>query len=141
MDRALRRGEDVLTALVFERLRYLPVDVMWRLLVGAATPLRGERPAQPDVLSFTFWPRLQHPTDEREVVPDVVVETHDIVLVVEVKWQDVQTPEQLDREAAAVAAVHPSRSLALLALGGATGRRREDSHALDAACLTSWRLR
>lgn len=125
MDRALRKGEDVLTALLFERLRYLPLEVTWRLLVGAAVPLRGGRPVAPTGVGFDLWPSFAHPGDHGRVEPDVVIESAGSVLVVEVKWSDVQTASQLDREVSAVAAAYPDASVTVLALGGASSARRK----------------
>jgi len=133
MDTVLRDDEDVLTALVFERLRYLPATVAWRVLVGAASALRGDHPEACDDITIRFWPTLLHPADGRTVEPDIVWTSRHLVLGIEVKWNDVQTVEQLDREHAALERDTHSlgRAIVLLALGGTTAGRRES---LRASC-------
>lgn len=125
MDAALREDEDVLTALVFERLRYLPAPVAWQVLVGAASQLRGDHPQAGENMSISFWPSLVHPTDGRTVEPDIVWTSHHLVLGIEVKWNGVQTAEQLDREFAALEKDALGRAVVLLALGGTNEDRRK----------------
>lgn len=127
LDDALQNDEDVLTALVFERLRYLPPRVSWRVLVESSTPLRGERPEACDVDEVMFWESFSHPADSRRVEPDVVWVGARLVLGIEVKWNDVQSVDQLDREHAALEHdLAKGRQVVLLALGGMSAGRREE---------------
>lgn len=84
---AVREDEDVLTALIFERLRYLPDSLAWAIVVDTATVLRGERPSFAGSLSDEVWPWLPHPGSGTFVEPDVVWRSGRTALGIEVKWK------------------------------------------------------
>jgi hypothetical protein len=66
-----------------------------------------------------FWPRLDHAEQAgREVEPDVVWEDETGVLVIEVKWNGLQAPAQVDSECAAAMRKYPRKRVSMLALGG-----------------------
>jgi hypothetical protein len=118
LDEALRESEDVLTSEFFGRMVYLDPTVAWDLVVGPATALRGAAPTAPARrIEQKFWPRYCDSSDGSRVEPDVVWSFGSIRLVVEAKWRDGHTPEQLDREYRAVVASEPAECVAILALG------------------------
>lgn len=120
---AVREDEDVLTALVFERLRYLPESLAWGLVVDAATVLHGERPHLDGPLVDEMWPPLVHPDTGAMVEPDVVWRAGRTTLGIEVKWKSSQSVQQLDREYKALLHRDGGSAVAILALGGATDQR------------------
>ena len=118
-DAITRDSEDALTAMIIGRLRYLPPRVTWCLLVACADIVRGTAPAEPRSLRMAFWPRMPHPWEpDRKVEPDVVWEDETGIIVIEAKWNGTQSPEQIDRECAAVMRAHPAQRVTMLALGG-----------------------
>lgn len=129
---AVREDEDVLTALIFERLRYLPDSVAWAVVVEAATVLRGERPRLGGPLTEEVWPTLRHPDTGALVEPDVVWHTGQTRLGIEVKWKGAQSVDQLDREYKALAHREAGIAVTLLALGGASAERLSQ---LEAGCV------
>lgn len=122
---ALCEDEDVLTALIFERLRYLPEALAWNLVVDSSSVVRGLRPTFGGDLREDAWPSLAHATADSVVEPDVVWWSGNIALGIEVKWKGTQTVEQLDKEFAALAKHSPGFTTAMLAVGGITEDRRQ----------------
>lgn len=112
-------AEDTLTATVFERLLYLPDEVVAAVLLEPF----GERPEGAKVRSFQFWPRWERADVPGYKEPDVVIEwgPPDVVLVVEAKRYDFaeqQDPAQLAAEWEAARERFPERPVWLLAVGG-----------------------
>ncbi len=133
IEHAVREDEDVLTALIFERLRYLPDALAWRIVVGAATVLRGDPPPFGGPLSEEVWPHLPHPADGTYVEPDVVWRSGPTVLCIEVKWKGSQTAPQLNLEYKALTRhVGSAAVVSVLALGGTTEQQRSQ---LVAECI------
>ena len=138
-DREFCQDEDLLTAMVFGRLAYLPAPTAWRVLVEPASLARGVRPTGPaaaDEIMLQFWPHFDTADIDRpqqDCEPDVLWRWSTGTLVVEVKWNQKQDPGQLAREARAVlAALDPrstappaSSSLTVLALGGLESATRQ----------------
>lgn len=124
--------EDVLTATVFERLRYLRPVTAWRALFGRlVVPL-------PPVAGWEqeFWPPWRPKNGPQKLVePDVVwsVEKRPRIIF-EVKWGDEQTFEQLEREAEAGMEHGGGLGMLIVGLGGWTAERRRD-------VLQRWRRR
>lgn len=89
-------AEDTLTATVFERLFYLPDQVIAEVLLGLFG-WSGQTAAIEDCL---FWPRWERPDSAGFKEPDVVVVWRDpsLILVIEAKRYDFveqQSPVQL----------------------------------------------
>jgi hypothetical protein len=120
---AVREDEDVLTALIFERLRYLPDSIAWAIVVEAATVLRGDPPRLDGPLVDEVWPALRHPETGALVEPDVVWHTGQSRVGIEVKWKGAQDVGQLDREYKALAHREAGTAVTLLALGGMNAQR------------------
>ena len=117
-------AEDTLTATLFERLAYLPDEMLIPILfapdiwgtVGVTHP--GA------ILDVAFWPRLtlrDAPEGDRSVEPDIVITCDDRVLVIEAKRfdnTDSQHPWQLAREWVAGRQAYPGRPVWLLTVAG-----------------------
>lgn len=120
---AFPRLEDPLTAIVFSRLRYLPVDLWWRV-IGAAVESEpgGVWPPPPRGLGdWRFWPPLrpgEAGKNERRVEPDVIVRFDDVLLVVEAKHRTSQSGEQWREQVLAVRETFGDVSVIFLAIGG-----------------------
>lgn len=122
---ALTENEDMLTLLFFEKVRYLPSPVAWRLLIDGADLIRGCRPRPLDgQFSVSLWPTYDDTAGGR-VLPDVVFEMERRTIAVEVKWSGRQTSSQLDRQFNAVTA-HVRHEVVMLALGGLQGGARAE---------------
>lgn len=96
---ALHRYEDPLTAAVFERLAYLPAELMLDLLTTAAGPPMHGRPfpAEPGpLLTLRFWPALF--LAGARIEPDVLIAFDRAVLVVEAKHREAHHASQWKRE-------------------------------------------
>lgn len=119
LDHELRTAEDALTGMVFGRLAYLPNPVAWRIVIDAATVLRGKRPSPVDAFRQELWPTLRPPrgSSRRYVEPDVLW-THDAGAVgIEVKWRDAQRVDQLLSEHAAISTRTPTLPVTMVCLG------------------------
>lgn len=90
-------NEDSLTSTVFERLHYLPVELMWKMIRDS---VYGEKPIKDSgkVISLEFWPHwnakgvtnleFAEPsiiTNKRFVEPDVFIRFENFDLIVEAK--------------------------------------------------------
>jgi len=127
LDHELRHAEDVLTSMVFGRLAYLPPQLAWEIVVGAAEVLRGSRVPAPGAFSQELWPTLRAPDDVQQdrVEPDVVWTAPELALVVEVKWHAPHTAGQIRNEQWTVAAHHPDCHVVMVALGSVPRAVRE----------------
>jgi hypothetical protein len=89
-------AEDVLTATIFERISYLPNDVVKQVFSNLGCPeISG-------IDKIQFWPHWDR--GEGFVEPDVHIQSGNVSLLVEAKrWDDVplQCPEQLAKELSA----------------------------------------
>lgn len=112
-------SEDLLTALVFERLSYLPdeaLPIFWEVLLPESEFALGA------IERIEFWPRLE--LDEQIVEPDVVVQTTNALIVVEAKrWDkmDQQYAQQIAREILAASATKTNADglpMLMLLVGG-----------------------
>lgn len=99
-----RTIEDFLTAAVFERLRYLPANLFWKVLSEAAIPI-GSLPLNVGNLKESeFWPTWdisQAISDRMRCIPDVLLSFEQIDIAVEAKRDDgkrTQVAEQLALE-------------------------------------------
>ena len=123
----LTEREDPLTSTVFERLAYLPPDVVWEILRRASKPV-GDGPRLPaapprGAPSWLFWPRLRPGElglNKRRVEPDVVVSWGDTVILIEAKHRGLQDPVQWVEQIRAVreAPAHAGKQVWLFAVGG-----------------------
>ncbi len=99
-------AEDLLTATVFERILYLPDEMVGTILF--AGQIWGKVSLPKAVESCWFWPWWEAPAPGEEAPhekaatePDVVIEFSDRILVIEAKRYDTvdqQQPSQLARE-------------------------------------------
>lgn len=126
--------EDLLTSSVFGNLLYLPSDLMWRIVWGAATfesdtdALDGRAlpVASGEVKSAEFWPSwwLTQGKEWHRVEPDVFLIYEDFDVIIEAKrydGQQMQDPIQLAKELAAYHQKQRQGSLKpvyVLAVGG-----------------------
>ena len=121
VEHAMSSDEDLLTAGVFERLQYLPPAMAWSILFSrVSSPGKsGARPASESHVAH-FWPNYPDPSTANLVEPDVVWESRDVVLGIEIKWHDKQTVQQLRKQYRAIAARFRNKQVWQLALGGLT---------------------
>lgn len=132
LERALGSDEDLLTELVFGRMRYLSAELCWELILQPSEVLRGERPGwRPSAIEHHLWPSQRLPNGG-EIIPDVVWESDLGTLVIEVKWGDVHTPEQLTREY--VSSLQERRPPVLLLAMGHLSPSRRTALASQAGC-------
>ena len=135
LEGALRESEDVLTAAVFSRLMYLPHEIAWDVVVGSGTVLIGIQPERPKVaqISQRLWPKYY--TDPKNpssyVEPDVVWLVGGVAVVIEAKWRDSHSADQLHREHDAVSAGERIDAVVVIALGNTPASVREE---LTAGC-------
>jgi hypothetical protein len=115
--------EDTATATLFERLSYLPDDVLIQILF--ARDIWGSDVLKPEkVEALSFWPRWSLPESDGEngtVEPDVAIEFDDRLLVIEAKRFDnvaMQRSDQLAREWRAARRENPRKPVWLLAVAG-----------------------
>lgn len=97
-----RSLEDYLTAAVFERLRYLPADIFWKVLCEASIPSGSLPPTAGDFRESEFWPTWNLSLSNRlRCIPDVLLSFEKIDITVEAKRYDgvvSQAAEQLALE-------------------------------------------
>ncbi len=99
-----RSLEDFLTAAVFERLRYLPADIFWKVLCEASIPSGSLPPTAGDFRESEFWPTWDLPqtiSDRKRCIPDVFLSFEKMDIAVEAKRYDgvlSQVAEQLALE-------------------------------------------
>jgi hypothetical protein len=128
-------AEDLLTATVFERLSYLPDQLLCELLF--AEEIWHERVVCPcKLVAFRYWPRWEGFLPDSYKIPDCVIEFEDRVLIIEAKrfdFMNQQRPTQLASEWLAGKRVHPDKSLWLLAVGGLANSRSETVRKLSEA--------
>jgi hypothetical protein len=121
---ALADDEDSLTSSVMERFSYLSPGVAWKILSVACEPLGPSDvfPALPmRDPSWHFWPSWDAAPDSpaERVVPDVVIEFPDLVVIFEAKHRGSQNPEQWATQIrAAQHGLARNRRLVFVALGG-----------------------
>ncbi|MCB9779846.1 MAG: hypothetical protein H6742_14870 [Alphaproteobacteria bacterium] len=111
------RSEDLLTALVFERLAYLPGVAGTELILRAARPTQLDFiPTPSPILDSVPWPNLAD--GGPKVEPDWVIETADYTIVVEAKWGrgNVPSEAQIEAQSAVAREAYPRRKLVHLAV-------------------------
>lgn len=116
--------EDLLTSSVFERIRYLPDEVISSLFDRITLSARAHDSKLGEFQSMFFWP--QHALNGRRVEPDVVVEFEELVVGIEAKRtveSVVQTVEQLLKQFDALRASYGAdegapKAVIVIALGG-----------------------
>jgi len=119
--------EDTLTATLFERLLYLPDDVVIAVLSDPSFwPGEGFQPSGPveDVWFWPCWPAPDGRPDRERIEPDVVIDFPGHRLVIEAKRFDLadqQLPEQLALE---WLAAQGERKVWLLTVGGLADSRK-----------------
>lgn len=96
--------EDTLTSTVFDLLKYLPVEVLWRILKNSL--LDDKLPKYSgELLEIEFWPRWDatDTKNQRFVEPDVFLRFEDLDIIIEAKRYDEkqQWGTQLNNEAQA----------------------------------------
>ncbi|HRB14599.1 MAG TPA: hypothetical protein PK224_02305 [Nitrospira sp.] len=88
-----RTLEDFLTAAVFERLRYLPANLFWKVLSEAAIPVGSLPMHVGNLRESEFWPTWdisQATSDRMRCIPDVFLSFEKIDIAVEAKLNDGQ---------------------------------------------------
>lgn len=114
--RAMRVGEDLLSAMVFGRFGYLPGDLAVRLMLRAAIPVTLKRVPEPFAITAVYpWPNIG---EESRVEPDWVLEGSDAVLVIEAKWGRgvVPSAQQLSNEWRRARATWPKKRVFVAAV-------------------------
>ncbi|WP_299577477.1 hypothetical protein [uncultured Sunxiuqinia sp.] len=84
-----KTSEDSLTSFVFERLFYLPVELMWTILTKACCG--SELPKQAGkMVSTEFWPHwdAEHTSNSIFIEPDVFIRFSEFDLIIEAKRYD-----------------------------------------------------
>lgn len=114
--------EDPLTAAVFSRLSYLPIEVAWELLTGPSRHLAGLSLPQPPAPtgSWEFWPTHRRSEGDGRKEPDVVfgLGASNVVLVVEAKHRAPHSRKQwADELSAARREAGQAAHLVFLAVG------------------------
>ena len=128
MAAAFSGTEDTLTATFFERLLYLPDQIVAECLLEPFGWI-GEA----EIAEAMFWPRLED--SDRSIEPDLVIQWQrpPLVLVVEAKRWDYanqQNSWQLAREFAAAHRHSGGRPVWLLAVGGIPDTRQDTVNSL-----------
>jgi hypothetical protein len=124
-----RDWEDSLTSMVFERLRYLPIEIFWEVISSTVRPkdILPLSPGNFDADRSVFWPRWESvglsAEKQRNVIPDVLLCFDKIDLIIEAKRSDGggQGSEQLAQEWVGYfksGEGEPEKSVCLLAIGG-----------------------
>ena len=129
--------EDTLTATVFERIFYLPDELVVSILFAKDIWDGSSTAPSTSIEKIDFWPRLTA-DGEAAIEPDIVIEFGDRVLVIEAKrWDFVgrQDPAQLAREYARAYATFPGKQVWLLAVGGLPDGRKTTKIMLHNALL------
>jgi hypothetical protein len=113
-------AEDTLTATVFERLFYMPDEIVGAILFHKR--VWGEMVvAPPAQFEVRFWPTLNEENID-SAQPDLVIQFSDRVLVIEAKRNDFgpsqQSASQLKREYDQARTSFPASAVWLLAVGG-----------------------
>lgn len=81
--------EDSFTALVFDLLKYLPIDVFWEILKKSL--VQDKLPKESgDMLSIHFWEKWDpsDTTNSKYVEPDVFIRFNDFDVLIEAKRND-----------------------------------------------------
>ncbi|MBX3370108.1 MAG: hypothetical protein KF793_06915 [Nitrospira sp.] len=119
-----RDCEDFLTAAVFERLRYLPGDLFWKVLRKAMIPVGSMPQIVGNLTQSEFWPSWDVSAvvnDRKRCEPDVWLSFDSVDFVVEVKRSDdvrSQEAKQLALEWIGFHEQSKERPMWLLMVGG-----------------------
>lgn len=116
---AINTSEDFLTSNFFERLFYLPQEVIWKILAGSfVDPTSAFEYSE--ILTYEFWPPWKI---ENKVEPDLFIRCKNIDIIVEVKAWDgnnSQCSTQWERQLIAYNMVYGTecKNVLILAIGG-----------------------
>jgi len=105
------RSEDLLTAVVFGRIGYLPGTLGTEIILRAARPISLDFiPTPGPILDSQPWPNL---AEAGKVEPDWVLHTPDFSLVIEAKWGrgNVPSASQITAQADVARVAFPRRRL------------------------------
>ena len=121
--RKLFKGsEDSLTSSIFERLFYLPENLLWKILRDSINQTDVFNPEDQQLSEFEFWPHWDAAeTNNRYFVePDVFISTQDFDLIIEAKRKGAgQYVEQWESEIKSYRKVYSTyKKVFLLALEG-----------------------
>lgn len=123
-------AEDTLTATLFERLTYLPDEIICKILFRRDMWQDSVRSPE-RVVSVQYWPRWESFSGGGQKEPDLVIEFDDRVLIVEAKrfdFADQQSPVQLASEWLAGHRAYEGQGKGtpwLLAVGGLRDTRQQ----------------
>jgi hypothetical protein len=118
-----KANEDSLTATIFERLRYLPKELMHQILTGALYQTIPNLDFT-KIESIEFWPSwsAENTKNVRIVEPDIFIRTTTQDIIIEAKRYDEkqQSSEQWQNEITAYYNVYQedAKELVFIALGG-----------------------
>ena len=130
--------EDFLTAAIFGRLVYLDSDLLWKI-IKKAVESKHKLPDEAGSLNdVKFWPTWRLPRDYKSPLgtttrePDVVLEFHDIDLVIESKLEfSSQDFTQLAEEYLAHYNVNKNKNCIIVAIGGLKYDESSDIESLE----------
>lgn len=119
--------EDTLTSTLFERLLYLPDEVVHAVLFAPTFWPADEIPSAAPIAEVAFWPNWPAPVgspDRQRVEPDVVIDFPSHRLVVEAKRSDLADQQGAGQLALEWRAAQDGRPVWLLTVGGLVDTRR-----------------
>lgn len=143
----LQACEDSLASTVFDGLKYLPIEMFWRILKGAL--YQDKLPyASGEMESISFWEHWD-PTSTRNkkhIEPDVFIHFHSFDIIIEAKRynEKQQKKEQLEDQVIAYTNEfgNDKKTLYFIQLGGLHNKENEidfsknEKHAI--ICKTDW---
>lgn len=124
VNRAIYKGnEDALTASIFERLMYLPQELMHQIIEKSLYSVVPKLSLN-QIESVTFWPNwsAENTRNKNRVEPDIFIRTVSQDIIIEAKRYDLkqQNPDQWDNEIRAYfnEYAEDNKKLIFIALGG-----------------------
>lgn len=102
VNRAIYKGnEDALTSSIFERLSYLPKELMHHIIQEALYDVVPNLDLH-QIKSIEYWPNwdAEHTTNKARIEPDIFIQTATRDIIIEAKRHDLkqQDPKQWKRE-------------------------------------------
>jgi len=159
-------AEDTLTSTVFERLLYLPDEMLIAIVLDPSVWTHSSIKLPKEIIDSEFWPWWEPAkikpvaeleatsppgmpddpqtmtADQKFIQPDMVIRFDDRVLIVEAKrwdFRSMQIPIQLARQYARASILYPDTPAWLLAVGGLPDGRLNTKSMLRASTLVELR--